>query len=124
MDDQLRAGGQLAGEVTVDFCDVDRDVSLERAGLRDLHRLAVDRGFDLAFDDEHVAVGNLDALELDLRTDPKLASRRIGADRRDLRVSLFVRRVGRRIRHCNVVAQDGRGGRRDARIGRELLRTG
>ena len=65
--------GELAGEVTPDLRDVDQRRALVRARLGDLHRLAVDGGLDMPFDDDHVAIGDFHALELDVDADAKTA---------------------------------------------------
>src|SRR5690242_13210007 len=47
MDDKARARRDLAREIAVHLGDVDERRALERAGLLDLHHLAVHRGLDL-----------------------------------------------------------------------------
>src|SRR5438094_3188496 len=124
MDDQLGARRQFTGELAVDLGDVDRHIALERAGLRNLHRLAVDRRFNFALDHQHVAVRNFDALQLDLRTDPELAAGRVRTYRRRLSLEVLAGRLGCR-RHGDAVAEYRRRGiRRDrpSTAGRNLLR--
>ena len=66
MHDELRARGRSpARELAVDLGNVDQRSAGQRAGLRDLHDLAV-RRVDLALDDQHVAVRDLDGLMLTL----------------------------------------------------------
>jgi len=79
MHDEARARRELAGEFAVDLGDVDQRGSLERSRARDLHGLAVNGRLDVAFDDEHVAVGNVDAAQLDVDANGKLAHWNVGA---------------------------------------------
>ena len=47
------------------------------AVLGNLYHAAVHRGFDATLYDERVAIGNLNAFQLDVRTDDELASWRV-----------------------------------------------
>src|SRR5262249_35777072 len=56
------------------FGDVDLRGAIESSRLRDLHFLAVHRRLHVALDDEQIAVGDLDALQLDVDPDEELAA--------------------------------------------------
>src|SRR5205823_11198497 len=70
--------GQLAGEFAANFSDIDKRGSGQRSRLIDLHLLAVHGRFHVTLDDEHVAVGDLHAFELDVHTDEELAAAPFG----------------------------------------------
>jgi len=72
VNDELLAHRQLAFETAVDLGVVDGDRALEHAVLGDLEHARVERRFDAAFDDQRVAIADLDALDLDLRADDQL----------------------------------------------------
>ncbi len=72
VDDELEMGRQLAAELPVDLGDVDDRVAFERPGLRDLHALARHARLDLAFDNDELAVADLDALQLHVSSDDEL----------------------------------------------------
>src|SRR5258706_15431037 len=76
VDHELLAHRQLALEAAADLGVVDRDRALEHAVLGDLEPARVEGRLDAAFDDQRVAIADLDALDLDLRTDdePRLAA--------------------------------------------------
>jgi hypothetical protein len=76
VNDQPFARGQLARKLAVDLRDIDEGRALQRAGLGDLHGLAVHGRLHVPLDDEDVAVGNLHALELDVEAHGELASGR------------------------------------------------
>jgi hypothetical protein len=78
MDDELLAHGEAAVEHAADLGDVDFGRALELALLGDLHQARIHGGFDQAFDHERVAIGDLDALELDVRADGELAAAFLG----------------------------------------------
>jgi alkyl hydroperoxide reductase subunit F len=70
------AHGQVAVKAAADFRDVDLGRALERADLGDLHQARIHGRLDQAFDDQRVAVGDLDPLELDVGADDELAAAR------------------------------------------------
>ena len=72
VDDELLAHRQLALEAAADLGVVDGDRALEHAVLGDLEHARVERRLDAAFDDQRVAVADLDALDLDLPADHEL----------------------------------------------------
>ncbi len=98
--------GELAGEVAVDLGDVDHGGPLERAWFGDLHALRGDARLDLAFDHHHLAITDLDALELHVAADDQLAAARRRARGNGCVVDFLSRRNGR---------QRGRGRRRRGR---------
>ena len=63
---------QFAVKATVDLGDLDIDFAAQGAAGRDAQALAVHAGFDLAFDDQRLAVENLGALELDVGADDQV----------------------------------------------------
>jgi len=69
----LFSRSELALETPSDFGDVDADLAHENAVLRDLDDTAVHRSLHATFDHQRVAVGDLGALQLDVRTDYQLA---------------------------------------------------
>src|SRR5712691_9204944 len=71
--DQLLSRGQLALETPADFGDVDARLAHEDAVLGDLDDATVHRSLYAAFDHQRVAVGDLGAFQLDVRTDYQLA---------------------------------------------------
>jgi hypothetical protein len=78
VNDELLAHGEAAVEHAADFGDVDFGRALELALLGDLHQARIHGRFDQAFDHERVAIGDLDALELDVRADGELAAAFLG----------------------------------------------
>src|SRR5258706_1662213 len=72
VDDELLAHRELALEAAVDLGVVDRDRALEHAVLGDLEHARVEGRLDAAFDDQRIAVADLDALQLDVRADDQL----------------------------------------------------
>src|SRR3981081_2728972 len=72
VDHELLAHRQLAFEAAMDLGVVDRDRALEHAVRRDLEYARVEGRFDAAFNDERVAIADLDALQLDVGTDDEL----------------------------------------------------
>src|SRR5439155_7951811 len=74
MDDQALARRQLADKLALNFGNIDHHRSLERSRLGNLHGLAVDRGLDMTFDNERVAIGDLDPFELDIGSNGQFAA--------------------------------------------------
>src|SRR5687767_12536800 len=72
VDDQLLAHRDLAFEAAANLGLVDGDGALEHAMLGDLEHARIERGFDTAFDDQRVAIADLDAFDLDVVADDQL----------------------------------------------------
>ena len=71
---QLLAHGQVAVELTANFGDVDFSRSLESALLGNLDDARIHGRFYRAFNYQRVAVGDFNALELDVGPDRQLAA--------------------------------------------------
>src|SRR5204863_9701742 len=71
--DQLLSRGELALETPSDFSDVDTGLAHEDSVLGNLDDATVHRGLHATFDHQRVAVGDLGALQLDVRTHYQLA---------------------------------------------------
>src|SRR5688572_31452604 len=72
LDHELLAHRDLAFEAAADLGLVDGDRALEHAVLGDFQNARVQRGVNTAFDHKRVAVADLDAFQLDVRTDHEL----------------------------------------------------
>src|SRR5262249_10751468 len=105
-------------EATVDLRNIDPHGAAEYALLGDLHDAAVHRRLDASLHHEGVAVGDFDALQLDVGPHDELAALRVGAAGRTGNGLRFGRlglrwphgwRRGRRgiwiARHLHVLAQ-------------------
>jgi hypothetical protein len=96
VDHQALARRHLTLEVAANLGDLDVDLAVEGAGLGDLDRAAHHGRLDPPLDHERVAVVDLDALQLDVRTDDELAARGIvDACRDGFRRDRRRRRLGR-----------------------------
>ena len=104
--------GEFAREPAADFRNIDAGGAREGAAGRNLNHSAVHRGLDVAFDDQRVAVGDLDAFQLDIRADDEAAA---------LLIVALGRRGGRRF-FCRLERVPG--GCRGARQGAVQLRGG
>src|SRR5690606_15621362 len=69
MDDELIADIQFAGEGAANLGDVDADLAVEFALFGDADDAAVHGGFNVAFDDQRVAIQDFRALETYVRAD-------------------------------------------------------
>jgi hypothetical protein len=74
VDDQFVAHGQIAVEATADFGQIDLGGAAERALFGDLHQARIHGGLDRALDQQGVAIGDLNALQFDVRAHGELAA--------------------------------------------------
>jgi hypothetical protein len=74
VDDELFARSEFTFEAAVNFGNIDADRAGENAVLGNLNDPAVHRGFDTAFNDQRVAVGNLGTFEFDVGAHDELAA--------------------------------------------------
>jgi hypothetical protein len=66
--------GEVAIELPVNLRDIDLSRALESAELRNLNHPRIHRRLDRALHHQGVAIGDLDALELDVRANGQLAT--------------------------------------------------
>jgi len=74
MDHQFLAHREAAIELAVDLCKVDLRRATERAAGGDLHQARSHGRLHDAFSQQGVAIGDLDAFELDVGADGQLAA--------------------------------------------------